>query len=194
MTHFLVTLNTSSKALRVRLNVTAGAIRAVYLKYSAAARFPEDIDGQQCDAAEPRCHMTWYERYDRYTGEKRFAMSNETVVPAGGGGFSDKRAAGDWFISVQDAGIAPRTEFTMTIDDVAPPGGDAEDFCDRFGRYDCNHDMWKVPPDLFSAAPSRGPRALATTAIAAAGASTALLALALAGGARGGRGRARGRG
>jgi hypothetical protein len=135
----------------VRVNVTLGSLRAVYLKHGAAAVFPADIKGRQCDATEPRCHMTWYERYDRYTGEKMFSLANSTVVPSGGV-YPDKRAVGDWYISVQDAATWPRTEFFLHIDELAAADGASEDLCDRYGRYDCSHDQWKVPPDLFSSA------------------------------------------
>ena len=147
MTHFTVRLNTSLLALRARVNVTAGALRAVYVKHSSCPSYPADILGQQCDANVAQCHMTWYERFDRYTGEKRYAASNTTLVPAGGD-FPDKRAGGVWYISLQDAGVSRRTDFTLEIDAVTPGADASEAACDRFGRYDCNNVMWKVPPEL----------------------------------------------
>ena len=32
----------------------------------------------------------------------------------------------------------------------ADTSGDSR-ICDRFGRFDCDNEMWKVPPDLASA-------------------------------------------
>ena len=166
MTHFVVAVNSSLRSLRVRVNVTAGALRAVYLKHGACAQFPEDIAGQQCDARTQLCQMQWYERYDRYTGAKRYTIYNTTVVPAGGD-FPDKRAAGDWYIGIQDAGVHQRTEFHMVIDQLTLRSSDSDEECDRYGRFDCSHEMWKVPPDLLpstsaAVAARGGAHALAT--------------------------------
>ena len=147
MTHFVVRLNTSTLALRVRVNVTAGALRAVYVKHGSCAQYPADILGQQCDANVAQCHMTWYERFDRYTGAKRYANANTTLVPSGGRQ-PDKRAGGDWYISFQDAGVSRRTDFSVLIDLQQPSTDSSEASCDRFGRYDCSNAMWVVPPDL----------------------------------------------
>ena len=150
MTTYVVFVNSSLVALRVRVNVTLGALRAVYVKHGTCAAFPADILGKQCVGRTPFCHMTWYERYDRYTGAKRYSSSNMTLVPSGGDS-PDKRQTGDWYISVQDAGTAQRTEFSLLIDEVVSAASDRSEGCDRFGRYDCSNDMWKVPPDLPSA-------------------------------------------
>ena len=92
--------------------------------------------------------MTWYVYYDRYTGERRYLTHNFTEIPTGSGRYPDKREAGDWFISVQDAGVAKITEFSMAIDDLDPPPALDDTICDRFGRYDCSNAIWEVPPDL----------------------------------------------
>ena len=191
MTHYLVLVNSSLLSLRVRLTVTMGSVRAVYLKFGSVAAFPQDISGQQCNARTQLCHMTWYERYDRYTGQKRFTTSNQTLVPAGGD-YPDKRSVGDWYISVQDAGVSHRTEFHMSIDQVAAgAGSDADDDCDRFGRYDCSHDLWKVPADLFSSSAIRYRTPARTWMNTSAMIATGLLAsLVLTGLHRGGRRRA----
>ena len=44
--------------------------------------------------------------------------------------------------------MGTRTEFSMVVDEVASSLTDGEDRCDRFGRFDCSNEMWKVPPDL----------------------------------------------
>lgn len=148
MTNYVATVPSSLLSLRVRLNVSAGSVRAVYLKAGSAALFPDDISGQQCDRLTPLCHMSWYMSYDRYTGTKQYASANTTTVPAGGAS-PDKRTAGEWYVSVQDAGVAPITEYTLSIDAVTLSTDADERACDRFGRFDCSNDLWKVPPDLY---------------------------------------------
>ena len=165
LSHYVVRIRSSVLSLRVRVNVMAGALRAVYLKHGTCALYPEDIDGRQCDAVTQLCHMTWYERFDRYTGSKVYSPANVTTVPTGGD-YPDKRATGDWFISLQDAGVARRTDFTIQIDEAPPERRSEEADCDRFGRYDCSNDLWKVPPDLgaFSAAAPATARSAAPAA------------------------------
>ena len=177
MTHFVIRLNTSLRALRARVNVTAGALRAVYIKHGSCAVFPTDISGQQCTAQGPLCHMTWYERYDRYTGVKLYMAANQTLVPSGGTS-PDKRAVGDWVISLQDAGVAVRTEFTLQIDtQAAVATDDAEGACDRYGRYDCSNSMWKVPTDLAELHASAAPPRAAAANLASVGSPMVALAL-----------------
>ena len=71
-----------------------------------------------------------------------------TAVPTGESSTVNKRAAGKWFIGVQDAGLATASEFSMRIEAHYPYHDGDHRFCDRFGRYDCSNTMWKVPPDL----------------------------------------------
>ena len=59
LSHFVVRMRSSVLSLRVRVNVTAGSLRAVYLKHETCALYPEDIAGRQCDAVTNLCHMTW---------------------------------------------------------------------------------------------------------------------------------------
>ena len=138
----------SDRAIRARLNVTAGSVRAVYLKAGVCPAYPADVDGAVCLGP---CHVQWYVSYDKYTGKRKFAMANTTVVPYGGS-FPDLRQAGEWFITVQAADSSSPTEFELSIDAVSPPVPIPEVICNRFGRYDCSNEMWLVPADLFASA------------------------------------------
>ena len=51
--------------------------------------------------SERRCRRRRYVYFDRYTGLRRYYSLNQTEVPTGNGRYPDKRAAGDWFITVQ---------------------------------------------------------------------------------------------
>ncbi len=148
MTHYAVYLPSPLVALRVTLNVSIGAVQSVYLKSGSCAAYPADVVGADCSPAVGNCQMTWYVSFDRYTGLRKYAASNVTTVPNGGGAERDKRAMGEWYISVHDAGISPSTHFSMAVDQVADPGDDGVVRCDRYGRYDCSNKIWKVPPDL----------------------------------------------
>lgn len=55
------------------------------------------------------------------------------------------------------AGLAEQTEYELKVDDILPDTRSEKKVCDRFGRYDCSNDMWRVPPDLpvVSPAPAR---------------------------------------
>ena len=150
MVNYAVHMNDSAHALHIVLNVTYGAVRAVYLKYDSCMVYPDDIDGQICRGL---CVMTWYVSFDRYTGLRRYSVANTTTVSTGGS-LPDMRMQGEWFVTVQDAGVTGHTEFAMYVDEIIPPAGAADIVCDRFGRFDCNNDMWIVPPDLISLASS----------------------------------------
>ena len=91
-------MTSSSRVLRVRLNVTRGAVRSVFLKLGSCPILPADISGEQCLGY---CHMTWYVYFDRFTGIRRYLYQNATQLPTGSGKYPDKRAVGDWFVSVQ---------------------------------------------------------------------------------------------
>jgi len=161
MAHFVVNINNTEQALRARLNITSGAVRAVYLKAGSAPVYPDDVDGPNCLGT---CAVTWYVSYDRYTGLRRFASANTSVVPTGGN-LPDLRVAGEWYVSVQDMGLHERTDFELVIDAVTPPVPAAFVICDRYGRFDCANDIWTVPPDLYSSAVSRAsPTPLALSA------------------------------
>ena len=43
----------------------------------------------------------------------------------------------------------------MIAEVAADTSGDTK-LCDRFGRYDCDNSMWKVPPDLPTATLEEG--------------------------------------
>ena len=139
-------------SLRVALNVTQGAIRAVYLKSQTCPVFPDDIEGEQCRGL---CHMTWYTEYDKYSGELIFKTSDVTTVPIGDGEYPDKRASGEWFIGIHASDLRT-TEFELEIAEVAADTSGDTKLCDRFGRYDCDNSMWKVPPDLPTATLEEG--------------------------------------
>ena len=81
---------------QVRVNVTAGALRAVFLKYQACPALPFDIAGEQCVGL---CHMSWYASYDRFSGALQYVRANTTRVPKGDTTYPDKRAKGDWYIA-----------------------------------------------------------------------------------------------
>ena len=158
LTTYVVNVPSAALSLRVQLNVTVGSLRAVYLKAATCAQYPIDVDGQQCDRRTPYCHMTWYLSYDRYTGQRRYATSNSTVVPAGGD-FPDKRTSGEWYIGVQDAGSGVAAQFAMHIDALSLATTASQANCDRYGRYDCSNTLWKVPPDLIATSAAGARRA-----------------------------------
>ena len=150
MKYFVAPVSSAKASLRVALNVTQGAIRAVYLKSQTCPVFPDDIEGEQCRGL---CHMTWYTEYDKYSGELIFKTSDVTTVPIGDGEYPDKRASGEWFIGIH----AP----TWTT-------GSARDRRGRrrhLGRHEIvrplrplrlRQPMWKVPPDLPTATLEEG--------------------------------------
>ncbi len=182
MVHFVVRMNNSEQALRARLNVTRGAVRAVYLRAGSAPTYPDDIEEANCvgDCSDPLdvvgsscvgdCAVTWFTSFDRYTGVRRFAQAETSIVPYGAEGRADLRQAAEWFVSVQDMGIAPRTDFELVLDAIVPAVPSVLVACNRFGRFDCSNDVWLIPPDLVASAAHR------TTAAPAASAP-ALLAL-----------------
>ena len=152
MKYFVAPVSSAKASLRVALNVTQGAIRAVYLKSQTCPVFPDDIEGEQCRGL---CHMTWYTEYDKYSGELIFKTSDVTTVPIGDGEYPDKRASGEWFIGIHASDLRT-TEFELEIAEVAADTSGDEKLCDRFGRYDCDNSMWKVPPDLPTATLEEG--------------------------------------
>jgi hypothetical protein len=68
-----------------------------------------------------------------------------------------------------------RTEFELVLDAIVPQVDRGQGDCNRFGRFDCSNDVWKIPPDLVPVA-SGTHRAAAPPAAS----TTALLALAVA--------------
>jgi hypothetical protein len=188
MVHFVVRVLDSAQALRARLNVTRGAVRAVYLRAGRASTYPGDIQNALCvgDCSDPTdvvgsscmgdCELTWYTSFDRYTGVRRYASANTSIVPYGAQGRADLRRAAEWFVSVQDMGLnTARTEFELVLDAIVPQVDRGQGDCNRFGRFDCSNDVWKIPPDLVPVA-SGTHRAAAPPAAS----TTALLALAVA--------------
>ena len=188
MVHFVVRVLDSAQALRARLNVTRGAVRAVYLRAGRASTYPGDIQNALCvgDCSDPTdvvgsscmgdCELTWYTSFDRYTGVRRYASANTSIVPYGAQGRADLRRAAEWFVSVQDMGLnTARTEFELVLDAIVPQVDRGQGDCNRFGRFDCSNDVWKIPPDLVPVA-SGAHRAAAPPAAS----TTALLALAVA--------------
>ena len=144
MKFFLVPVSSALKSLRVQLNVTAGAVRAVFLKHADCVALPGDVDGEQCVGL---CHMSWYASYDRYTGALEYTDTAVTLVPKGDDTYPDKRAAGSWYIGVQATETAV-VEFSMDVDIIDDVIVDAGPDCDKFGRYACANEVWEVPPDL----------------------------------------------
>ena len=108
---FLVPITSALDSLQVSVNVTAGAIRAVYLKHSTCPALPADVEGDQCVGL---CHMSWYASYDRFSGALQYARANTTRVPKGDRNYPDKRASGDWYIGIE-ASDASITEFRMEV-------------------------------------------------------------------------------
>ena len=144
MKFFLVPISSALKSLRVELNVTAGAVRAVFLKHAECPALPGDVDGEQCVGL---CHMSWYASYDRYTGALEYTDTAVTLVPKGDDIYPDKRAAGSWYIGIQATDTAV-VEFSMAVGIVSDVIVDAGPDCDKFGRYACANEVWEVPADL----------------------------------------------
>ena len=141
---FLVPITSALKALQVSVNVTAGAIRAVFLKHKECPVLPGDIQGDQCVGL---CHMSWYASYDRFSGALQYARATTTRVPKGDQNYPDKRAAGDWYIGIE-ASDATTTEFRMEVEVINHGMAERDVDCDRFGRFACGNEVWEVPRDI----------------------------------------------
>ena len=141
---FLVPITSALKALQVSVNVTAGAIRAVFLKHKACPVLPADIEGDQCVGL---CHMSWYASYDRFTGALQYARANTTRVPKGDKDYPDKRAAGDWYIGIE-ASDETTTEFRMEVEVINHGMPERVVDCDRYGRFACGNEVWEIPKDI----------------------------------------------
>jgi hypothetical protein len=141
---FLVPITSALKALQVSVNVTAGAIRAVFLKHDGCPVLPADVKGDQCVGL---CHMSWYASYDRFSGALRYARANTTRVPKGDKNYPDKRASGDWYIGIE-ATDEVATEFRMEVEVINHGMPERVVDCDRYGRFACANEVWEIPRDI----------------------------------------------
>ena len=153
------------KALRVALNVTSGAVRALYLKQGTCPRYPDDVDGDTCIGS---CVLTWYTIYEQFDGRAISQQSGVASVPMGFGGDPDLRQSGDWYVAVQ-ALSGEEAEYTLTATLVEPPPEDGVYRCDRW-EGPCPAPYWRAadrPAGVgvleVSAAPSHSPRGVART-------------------------------
>ena len=89
---FIVTDVTRSLALRVEVTVHSGALKAIYLKHSACARYPDDVgDDEACIGA---CEMKWLTTYDPFSIAPTYATRQTVTVPMGIV-YADERAPGE---------------------------------------------------------------------------------------------------
>ena len=86
-----------SIALRVEVYVHTGSLQAIFLKHESCGRYPDDIgDDEGCVG---NCEMGWLTTFNEFTLEKSYVTSAVVTVPMGQVS-PDRRAAGDWYISV----------------------------------------------------------------------------------------------
>jgi hypothetical protein len=134
---FIVEDLTRALALRIEVTVHSGHLKAIYLKHDACARFPDDIgDDETCIG---RCEMQWLTTYNPYTLQPTYTEHTDVSVPMGIV-YADKRAAGNWYVSVAGADVV--TNFSLVaelvespvIDEFIPLDGDkaAAERCGRF--------------------------------------------------------------
>ena len=134
---FVVRDLTRSLALRVEVTVHSGYLQAVYLKHEACARFPDDIGDDE--ACVGRCQMQWLTTYNPYTLAPTYVEETSVSVPMGIV-YADKRAAGDWYVSIAASDVVANFSLALqlvespVIDAFIPLDGDkaAAEKCGRF--------------------------------------------------------------
>ena len=152
-------------ALKVVLNVTLGHVRALFLKHGSCPALPADIteDG----TCQGLCVATWLTTFDPYDGAALSRPSAALTVPNGLGIDIDRRAEGDWYVSVLSLD-GEDAEYRLRAELIDPPAVDDSYKCDK----------WEAPcPQQWMAdsAAAAGRRPAVGTALAAAAAALALL-------------------
>ena len=113
---FVVPAITREVALRVEVTVHSGHLEAIYLKHSTCARFPADVGPDE--ACIGRCQMNWLTTYNPFTLVPTYIRSAVVYVPMGVV-YADRRAAGDWLISVAGADVV--TNYSIVAELVESP-------------------------------------------------------------------------
>ena len=184
---FIVEDLTRSLALRVEITVHSGYLAAIFLKHQSCARYPDDIGPDE--SCVGRCQMQWLTTYDQYTLDPTYAVDTAVSVPMGIV-YADKRAEGNWYISIGGAFDGQVANFSLVAELVESPVLDyfipldgeqaAAERCGRFcvvldellGADESEEDIFGGMP---SAAPPRRARlqALASLVLAVVAAAVA---------------------
>ena len=123
-------------AVSVKLNVTAGHVRAGFLKHGQCAIPGEDIDGAICTGL---CEITWLTVYDEFYGTMQHTQESTVAVPFGPDAWlfnpaTTKRRQGDWYISLQALpGVA--AQYRMEVSLLDPPRAPEVYSCSRFAGF-----------------------------------------------------------
>ena len=152
-------------ALKVVLNVTKGHVRALFLKHGSCPALPADITEE--GTCQGLCVATWLTTFDPYDGAALSRPSAALTVPNGLGIDIDRRAEGDWYVSVLSLD-GEDAEYRLRAELIDPPAVDDSYKCDK----------WEAPcPQQWMAdsAAAAGRRPAVGTALAAAAAALALL-------------------
>ena len=135
---YVVPAVTRALALRVEVTVHAGSLQAIYLKHDACARFDTDVtEAEECAG---QCSMRWLTTFNPITLEPSYKRSDVVSVPMGIVR-ADRRAAGDWYISVAapmegTANFSLRAELVESVlmDEYLPLDEEAA-AAERCGRF-----------------------------------------------------------
>jgi len=130
----------------VQLNVTSGAIRAVYLKHDSCVDPTVDIVDGSCSGP---CDVSWFTLYDEFYGLMQHSYSGVLSLPFGPTPWiydpdTTKRRAGDWYISVQ---ALPNMagEFSLQPSLLTPPREPESYSCSRFDGF-CPRAFYSAGP------------------------------------------------
>ena len=136
-----------SGALNLRINVTSGTVRAIYLKWNSCPR-ATDVD-QSIGACRGFCALAFLATRGGYSGVLYNTSEGEVQIPSGQGFSADKRRVGAWYLSVQALPDIAAT-YTLTSTLVTPP---------TLGGGGCNRYTMACPDDTARDAWRRGPPA-----------------------------------
>jgi hypothetical protein len=122
--------------LVVRMTLTAGRARALYVKRASCPRYPEDIDPVTYGCAG-RCDLASFVRYDTHTGGATYYFSGSAASGFRSDGFLEPAA--DWYLGVQ-ALPAEDAEFELVVSSRPRPEVVVQRTCNRNDAF-CPQDQ-----------------------------------------------------